>query len=542
MSEPMTTRKSRALVVSAVVGTAILLTLAFAISYGSLNQATYLLDPLHRAIPELYHRDWFVSETPPYLPLFGFVAQWLFRIDPEGPTAVMAAHIAVTLATYLALYRLVQAVFDDWRVFVILACFVTVTMGRTLGGNYLVAGYLQPSSVATVGWVFAMAYFARGRYLACGIALALGGAFHANFLVLGIGLFTLSLIARRDAKLVDHVKLLAPQLVVLAVFLPQLVGAAGPSALAVRILVEFHAPGHYAGSRLVVGIPALLVWQLAAFAALHLDDRVSPGMRALWRFSLVTFAVATITSLVVMVPALESLTQVRWTRIAPFGQLAAQVVVVAALVRHAVDPQATSPLRRAFIGLAIVVAVVETCHFVHAPLVATIVAGACVVVLLALPRVARVASFAIPAIALVAALWGSPRGEGLTTAIAGGDTELELARWARDHSDVDALFLVQPGAYRFRLLARRAVIVDTKSPPLQPDLLVDWYRRLCAMVDVADEKTHEAIEARYDQLTPAQLERVAREFSADYIVVSSSVTLSGVIAYENRGFRVYRVP
>ena len=540
----MTVRKSRALVVSAVVGTAVLLTLAFAIPYGSLNQATYLLDPLHRAMPELYHRDWFVSETPPYLPLFGFVAEWLFAIDPEGPAAVMAAHIAVTLATYLALYRVVQAVFDDWRVFVIVACFVTVTMGRTLGGNYLVAGYLQPASLATVGWVFAMAYFARARYLACGIALAIAGAFHANFLVLGIGLFTLSLIARRDAKLVDHVKLLAPQLLVLVWFLPQLAGAAGPSALAVRILVEFHAPGHYAGSRLVVGIPALLVWQLAAFAALYLDDRVSPEMRALWRFSLVTFAVSAITSLVVMVPALESLTQVRWTRIAPFGQLAAQVVVVAALVRHAVDPKSLSSLRRVLIGLAIVVAVVETCHFVHAPLVAMVVAGACIVALLApvrVPRVARWASFAIPAIAFVAALWGSPRGEGLTTATAGGDTELELARWAREHTDVDALFLVQPGAYRFRLLARRAVVVDTKSPPLEPDLLVEWYRRLCAMVEVGDDKTHEAIEARYDQLTPAQLDRVAREFSADYVVVSPSVALSGVVAYENSGFKVYRV-
>ncbi|HEV7554899.1 MAG TPA: DUF6798 domain-containing protein [Kofleriaceae bacterium] len=540
----MTAGKSRALVVCAVAGTAILLTLAFAMPYGSLNQATYLLDPLHRAMPELYHRDWFVSETPPYLPLFGVVAEWLFRIDPDGPTAVMVAHVAVTLATYLALYRLVQAVFDDGRVFVIVACFVTITMGRTLGGNYLVAGYLQPASVATVGWVLAMAYFARARYLACGIALAIAGAFHANFLVLGIGLFTLAQIARRDAKLVDYAKLLGPQIVVLAWFLPQLAGATGPSALAVRILVEFHAPGHYAGSRLVVGIPALLVWQLAAFAALYLDDRVSPEIRALWRFSLVSFGVAAITSLAVMMPALEPLTQVRWTRIAPFGQLAAQVIVVAALVRHAVDPKLLSPLRRALIGLAIVIAVVETCHFVHAPVSAMFVAAACVVALLApvpLQRIARSASFAVPAIALVAALWGSPRGEGLTTATAGGTAELELARWAREHTDVDALFLVQPGFYRFRLLARRAVVVDTKSPPLEPDLLVDWYRRLCAMVEVGDERTHEAIEARYEQLAPAQLERVARMFSADYVVVSPSVTLPDVLAYENDGLRVYRV-
>jgi len=50
------------LVVAAVAAA---LTVAFAQPYGTLNQATYLLDPLHRAMPELFRRDWFVAETPP---------------------------------------------------------------------------------------------------------------------------------------------------------------------------------------------------------------------------------------------------------------------------------------------------------------------------------------------------------------------------------------------------------------------------------------------------------------------------------------------
>jgi len=62
---------------------ALVLTVAYIDPYGTLNQATYLLDPLHRAMPELYRHDWFVSGTPPYLPTFGWAAAWLFRIDPK---------------------------------------------------------------------------------------------------------------------------------------------------------------------------------------------------------------------------------------------------------------------------------------------------------------------------------------------------------------------------------------------------------------------------------------------------------------------------
>ena len=108
----------------AAVGAA--LTVAFTAPYGILNQATYLVDPLHRAIPELFHRDWLVSEAPPYLPGFGWLVKWLYVVDPEGPVAMLAANFAVTFATYVALYWLVTAVCPGRRGFVLVASFVTV--------------------------------------------------------------------------------------------------------------------------------------------------------------------------------------------------------------------------------------------------------------------------------------------------------------------------------------------------------------------------------------------------------------------------------
>ncbi|HEX7836637.1 MAG TPA: hypothetical protein VF469_04190, partial [Kofleriaceae bacterium] len=410
--------RERAVVWLVVAATAAALTAAFTARYGELNQATYLLDPLHRAMPELFRRDWLIGEVPPDLPTFGWLLQWLYAVDPEGPAAVLAANFVVTFATYLAVYGLVTSVVRDRRgqVFVIVASFVTVTMGRAMGGSYLFAGYLQPSSLATLGWIAAMAALVRGRYLACGIVLALSGLLHVNFLVLGIGLFTLGALARPGAGIRDLARLLVPQLVVLALYLPDLVGAARPGAEAVHILVAFHAPGHYDGRRLTSWIPELFGWQLAGFAALPLVDGAIRQARALWRFSLMSFAVSVATALIVRIPAFESLTQVRWSRMAPFGQLACQVLVVAALIGQASAP-ARSAWRRAWAAGAIAVALVLNARALHTPWLVTVLVIAGVTAVFALPPGwARRAGGVLAVAAFAIALWASPRGAGMTTA------------------------------------------------------------------------------------------------------------------------------
>src|SRR5689334_3890351 len=103
-------RRRRAAAWLVVAAAAAALTAAFAAPYGTLNQATYLLDPLHRAMPELFRRDWLVSATPPEQPVFGWLAHWLYVLDPDGPVAMLVASFAVTFATYLALYWLITAV------------------------------------------------------------------------------------------------------------------------------------------------------------------------------------------------------------------------------------------------------------------------------------------------------------------------------------------------------------------------------------------------------------------------------------------------
>ncbi len=520
------------------------LTLAYTAQYGTLNQATYLLDPIHRAWPELYRRDWFITDTPPYLPVFGWLVQWLYVLDAEGPVAILTAHVIVNLASFGAIYALVRALDGGVRAFAIVAGFVTVTRGISMGGSYLLVGYLQPSSVATLGWLIAMAAFARSRFVTCGMAAAFAGLLHANFLVLGVGLFGLAAFARRDLALRDYVRLLGPQLAVLLLFAPTLAAASGPSDRAVWILINFHAPVHYSPARMVNWIAQLASWQVGAFVAMRLTGPNRP-VEIMWRFSLIACAIVVLSALVIRYTPLESLTQMRWSRIAPFGILACQAIIASALVRHAVEPRPLSTWKRAVIAVVLLVPVAATLHHlhklmsVHAVLVG---AGLAVAVLVSRPQIAQVAAHTLAIAVVVYALWRSPCGEGLTTTAAGDPDELAMMTWVRSTTPLDALFLAPPDLQRFRLLARRAVVVDTKSPPLRPDLLVAWYERMCSIARLPNARSFRDVEERYGKLAEADLVQIAHAFRADYIIARPAVRFSYPPVFRNTTFAVYRTP
>jgi hypothetical protein len=290
---------------------------------------------------------------------------------------------------------------------------------------------------------------------------------------------------------------------------------------------------------LISWVPGLLGWQLAGFAALPPAVEQSREVRALWRFSLVSCAVAVGAAFVVHLPALQWLTQAFWSRVAPFGQLGCQVLIAAALVRQGAAP-APSTARRAWQAGAIGVALLLSGKSLHtAPLVTGLAIAAVAAVFAVPPRLAGRACAALAAIALAAALWASPRGAGMTAVPAADPDQLALYRWIREATPLDALFVAPPSLSLFRLMARRAIIADTKSPPLQPALMVRWYRRLCAMVEQGDVATHEEVERLWDRLTPDQLERVARAFHAEYIVVWATTQLPGAPLYINGRFAVY---
>jgi hypothetical protein len=291
----------------------------------------------------------------------------------------------------------------------------------------------------------------------------------------------------------------------------------------------------------------LLGWLIAAWAALPLARPLARAtvLDRLWRFAWVASAMCLVAAAVIWIPSALGLTRLFVWRIGPFAQLACQLVVAVAVIAVVEQPARLHLVpgwRRIVLGVA-VVAIVAQRHIVP-PREAYIVLGLAALVVIAaraLPAAVRDYVPIVLAVASCAIATGHRRAALFAPQTAARLDPMTL--WARRATSVDAVFLTPPSLGHFRLLARRAVIVDTWSPPLIPDELVAWYRRLCRVVDVPDAATHEEVERRWaDVPGPRRLE-IARSFGADYLVVERTApAITAPIAFDGDSYYlVYRV-
>jgi hypothetical protein len=517
--------------------------------FGVTNQLTYFIAPLQRVHPELYRHDWFASTTA-YHRVFSIAASWLFRVDDSGALACAIAHTLLMTALVTAVFTTVTGVTkrSAFAVFAIVAAWLTINGDRSMAGSYLWSGYLQPSLLATVGWVIALAAYVRGRPLVTGIALAAGGLFHANFLVLGIGMFALAELISNGGKPSRRLLwLLAPQLIALAVLAPDLVTSArgADPELALWILVKFHAPGHYDPFTVAHTLPRLLHWVVLALVVAPLAESDAAGRLVTWCW--IAAAICVLAVPVLMVPGLAGLTRLYVWRLAPFAQLAAMIVIAIAAVATIEDPSRwrDQPRWRRIAALVLAAWAVWAAPndvgaiggWAPAACAAGIVLAIVVPNLRAwVPIAIAVASLAI----VIRTRWQTIVHPRIAVATAGFETD-DLYEWARTTTPPDAVFLTPPRMSGFRLFARRAIVVDLKSPPLVPDELVEWYRRLCRVTGEAHVHDVQQANRLWNAAPKAVLLARARELGADYLVLDRRPDTAETV-YASSQYAVYRVP
>jgi hypothetical protein len=251
----------------------------------------------------------------------------------------------------------------------------------------------------------------------------------------------------------------------------------------------------------------------------------------------------------VLVPGLLPLTRLYVWRLAPFTQLAGLVIASVAgfaLLAAPASWRALSLARRAACAIGGGAVAYESASILrnlvggygHALAIAAAVG---VIACLALP--VRLRAGLVAATMLGLSVLGTrdtllhPRVE-----FGGSADEVALYAWARG-TELDAVVLTPPELGAFRLLGRRAIIADTKSPPLYPDELVAWYRRLCRVVDAPEVERHEDVERRYGELAAPRLIAIARELGASYVVLDKSRgngRADAPVAFENPRYLCYR--
>ncbi len=531
------------------------LLVAHACGYGFAvgNQVTYFLHALQRAHPELFHNDWLVTSTNEYHALFGLLAGALYTLDDNGAVVFAIAHVVLMVATIGGVFLIARTALNRAAlpVFLLVVGWIAVNGEHSIAGSYLWSSYLQPSLIGTASWIVALSLHLRGRQLATGCCLALGGLFHVNFLILGIGTFGLAEICAPEPRRLRRVLLLlAPQALALALVAPELVANAHNSdpSRSLWVLVQFHAPLHYKPSWIFRTLPSMLRWIALAFVVspVAVEFGIADHMRRLLRWLLISALLCAGGTVFMMAPVFLPLTRLYVWRLAPFAIMAAQVVIAGAAAAAILDP---STWRKLPMWRAVTATILFVWISLRAPFMADVQGdwlllisiGALVLSVLTRRRhlllaIAGVATLAVP-------LWNRRTvivSPSIAIASDGPETDA-LYSWART-TRTDATFMVPPDLGRFRLVARRACYADFKSPPLEPDALVAWDERLVRMTGSSPDDKVPTLRSNWESASGEDLLRRAGELGNDYLVLDRNARhddISEQPIFENQLFAVF---
>jgi len=445
---------------------------------------------------------------------------------------------------------------------------------KSVAVSYMLSSYLQPSTLGSLGYLAALAFFLKGRWVASGICAGLGGLFHANFMVLLCLILPLAQLALGWRGLVRRMFLQMTPVTVAFLFLAPtiLMVAMSPDGEAGReILYKIRGGHHYNPVKFYHGFMFNAAWQVVGVGSAFylLRDRVG-RITKLGAFLLATCLVlwgATALTTAVYYDRVAALFP--W-RLAPFTDMLFQLLFFAGVVRVLTRPnwfKNISAIRLILVaaGLALFFAhygikkkagMVSLLSNVVLAAMAVRAVGALGELLTEgsafMPKVRRwCARLAVwPVVFFAGYHWWGMTGKRLSYAyikqrsmlIKGlPKPETALYDWIHQNTPKTAMFLSPPTMGRFRLHSERAIVVDWKVGPVVPTEVVQWYRRLC---DVAGRTVKGAgsLNQGYQQMTKSRLGQLQQRYGFEYAVFASATPPKGLkgvpVLYKNRRYVV----
>lgn len=541
-----------------VLLTGAVIALSFGFSYANVgNQATYLPHALNYFNPEFLANDWLVSKTTVYHGNFRWIVLVLSSLGSIGWAAAALNSLLIFLNLYL-LYRLNIEIHRPSAIFAITLTILFVILDKTMsvGESYLFSDGLQPSAIATTAWICAIWCFFRRQYIISGGVLAIGGLFHANFLVLGIGLFTLThLFIGKEKFLSRWATQVGPSIIVVIFYLPMLLAATGgdEARLAREIFLEIRAPHHYLPISYSTNFWYLSGWFACGLAAVYAMADL-PRHVELKSFIMalgISITGATLLTTLVFIPQVSQLYV--W-RLAPFLQVLSQICVMIFLIRQLTERFKIGQHRIAILtaftvgALGIIRWVVWSSSLSAQFVTVCVLIGIYLVLRLkqydtATQRLSIIRAYCLTvlAVTLAVALIRIENGFHRSTLIQANNDS--LITWVR-HTPRNATFLIPPELGYFRLMGERGVVVDWKSTPIMPRELIAWYERLNAVSGRTVRSVEDAVDG-YRKHDLRKLESLAVHFCASYIVVDNvrhHVKFEEALpVFSNDAYSVYRV-
>ena len=122
--------------------------------------------------------------------------------------------------------------------------------------------------------------------------------------------------------------------------------------------------------------------------------------------------------------------------------------------------------------------------------------------------------------------------------------EDDVAEYARENTDAASLFLIPPLLGRFRLVSRRAIVVDFKSFPLAEEAMAEWRQRLDDCYGPVREAGFEAAEEMgfaYQRISDERMGFVARKYGASFAVLHRQTATALPVIYQGRYYKIARI-
>jgi len=111
---------------------------------------------------------------------------------------------------------------------------------------------------------------------------------------------------------------------------------------------------------------------------------------------------------------------------------------------------------------------------------------------------------------------------------------IDVQKWARENTPIDALFLTPPYRPGFRVYSERSVVAEWKDGTQQyfdADFARDWWER----AQMLGENTQS-----FDRMDQQHYEEIARRYGATHLVTTAHRRLTLEKLYANRAYAVYR--
>ncbi|MFO0550991.1 MAG: DUF6798 domain-containing protein [Polyangiaceae bacterium] len=549
-----------------------LFAMSFGLNYGVSNQTSYLLMSKKVLDPALYKNDWLATQTTHYHLSFRYVGALLIALDRRGWAVAYGQVIAIVVGMMFVHYLLRSLVKPPQALAAFLGVVGVAYVSRTssVAVTYVFDEILQPSTLGSVGLLAAAAFLARGRWRAAGIAMALSGFFHANYLLLELGAFGLAhLMLGREKFWRRSLELFIPPTLVLLIFLPMLMASAGggkEAEIAQNFYMRIRSPHHFNLKGSEQGFLASLSW---IALGLGFGARVLAHRIEVRRLGALLAGLATIIGVGVMFSTLwptRTFNMLFAWRLMPHLELLLSVLFMAGLAEGLSRPERVvragpTALGAAILGLAVLAmfgAYHQRAALPKTVLAIFVLALLGVGVVYALVTASRVVGARAHVLARRIAPWvfvaaasvlviseasaRNPEAKKKSSLYSGGDKSMrDLCGWVMKKTSKDAVFLTPPDIETFRFQCERGIVVDWKTPPIVPKDLLAWIGRL---EDVTGRKriTSRRDLAGYSSLDDKRLDQLRSKYHVDYVVARTGRKLYGLNpVFSARGYSVYDV-